>query len=887
MEKKKSEGFQEAIARIEDNYQTKETHLDLAGLYLSMLPSKITKLEHLESLDLGMSAKSERTNFFKTFPLEIIDLKKLVTLNLSSNQLVELPRSIGELKELKSLYINSNQLTELPKEIGELKNLHLLYIDNNPLKNLPETISNLEKMQLLSLENTDLSELPKEIIGLNNLQKLWLLDNLKLNLPLEIVTKFDEPQTILNYYFENNYQTDEIKLPLKEVKVLLVGQGRVGKTSLVRYLVANIKRDPNEETTHGIFRTPWKIDVVEFDTKETHNVQLNLWDFGGQDIMHATHEFFLTERSLYLYVMDAGLSKEANRLEYWLKKIQTYSKNAPIFIVINKSESNKLEIPLKTLQETYNIKGLFEVSCDNGFNIDVLERKIKEQIGKMPEVFRRLNKSWFAVKEELEKIKQDYISIEDYRRICFEKEVIDSRSQGTLLTYLNELGIMLNFREDGTKVLNPEWVTRGVYKLITSVSVRNNKAILTPEIMKMEMKRLNAELAKEEKEYLSYPRDKYEYIIKLMKKFELCYEVQGTNDFYIPCRLEEDKPDNIGEWNDIECLGFRYDYGKGFLHESIMSRFIVKTHRLIVEKKQWLTGVVLVNEHGNMALIRADLTNGFIKILIDGNKSTRREFLAVIRNHFQDIHADIKHNKPIEEVPLDEFPDKFVEYEKLLQHESANINEFHENVDGRMIKVEINKLLNGLTTIERREKDRIKLQKIREEEKIYQAGLVEGTTSRLPIDINVNVYLYTPEREIKPIESRANLVEFANLQRLQSKKEVLDVQADSTGSKKAIAVITVSFIIHITSFVVLILLIFVFSEDGWGKFESWTFAIFLGLEIVNSLGNLAFFIKTRQDFSWSTYCSWMIEKEKTKLYLKHNIDDKEIEELKGKLNSPQ
>ncbi len=737
---------------------------------------------------------------------------------------------------------------------------------------LPKEISRLKKLVALSLFFNPVEELPVEICNLDNLLSLYLSENEKLNIPKEILNTF-EAKPILNYYFANVYQVREVNTrPLKEVKVLLVGQGRVGKTSLVRYLVEKKKRNPVEETTHGIFRTPWKIDVVEAGIKETHNVQLNLWDFGGQDIMHATHEFFLTERSLYLLVLDAGLSKEANRLEYWLKKIQTFSQNAPVFIVINKSEANKLEIPLNTLQESYNIQGLFEVSCDNGFNIDVLEQKIKDQIGVMPEVFRRVHNNWFAVKDELEKLKQDYISIEEYRKRCSGNQVTDRQSQDTLLIYLNELGIMLNFKEDNTKVLNPEWVTRGVYKLITSVNVRNNKAILTPEILEIEMESLNAELSNEGKEYLSYPSDKYEYIIKLMKKFELCYEIQGTNDFYIPGRLEEDKPADIGEWNEKECLGFRYDYGKGFLHESVMSRFIVKTHRMIFNRKQWLTGVLLINKNGNKALVRADLTNGFIKILIDGNKITRREFLAVIRNHFQDIHADIKVNKPVEEVPLNEFPDKFVEYEKLLQLESEKINVNYENVEGKLIKVPVDEILNDLTTTERRKKDRADLQKVREAEKIYQAGLVEGLTQRKPIDINLNVFLYTQERQIKTLETNPNQEDLSKLE-LKIKKDLLDSQAEDKGSKKAIAVISLSVFVHIASFIALVLLIFIFSDDGWNKFEKWTFAVFLGLEIINLLGSLAFFIKTRQDFSWSSFCLWMIERQRTKLYLRNGINE--------------
>jgi len=137
---------------------------------------------------------------------------------------------------------------------------------------------------------------------------------------------------------------------LKEVKVLLVGQGRVGKTSLVRYLVDDKKCNPEEPSTHGIIRNKWKVDVIEEKTKREQDVQLNMWDFGGQDIQHQTHQFFLNQRSLYLLVLDAGRDEAGNKLDYWLKKIETVGKDAPILVAVNKSEQCLLPLDYTELK---------------------------------------------------------------------------------------------------------------------------------------------------------------------------------------------------------------------------------------------------------------------------------------------------------------------------------------------------------------------------------------------------------------------------------------------------------------------------------------------------------------------------------------------------------
>ena len=83
---------------------------------------------------------------------------------------------------------------------------------------------------------------------------------------------------------------------LSEGKLILVGRGEVGKTSLVRRLAKNEFRG-DEAKTQGINITNWPLQCGS-DT-----LRLNVWDFGGQEIMHATHQFFLTERSLYLLVL--------------------------------------------------------------------------------------------------------------------------------------------------------------------------------------------------------------------------------------------------------------------------------------------------------------------------------------------------------------------------------------------------------------------------------------------------------------------------------------------------------------------------------------------------------------------------------------------------------
>ena len=290
----------------------------------------------------------------------------------------------------------------------------------------------------LDLSGNQLGSLPPQIAQLTNLTRLNLRGN-PLPIPPEILEKIDEPATIINYYLQSREGQTK---PLNEAKMLLVGQGSVGKTSLVKRLIDN-DFNPQENKTEGINIRKWQIPVNDKD------IQLNIWDFGGQEIMHATHQFFLTKRSLYLLVLDARLEEEENRLEYWLKIIQSFGGDSPAIIVGNKIDQHPLDIDRRGLQQKYpTLKGFVETSCEKGVGIEDLKDAIAREIVNLDHVSDRLPLPWFEIKTQLARMDRDYIPYSEYERMCQEKGIPDELSQRTLSGFLHDLGIALNFQDD-------------------------------------------------------------------------------------------------------------------------------------------------------------------------------------------------------------------------------------------------------------------------------------------------------------------------------------------------------------------------------------------------------------------------------------------------------
>ena len=73
-------------------------------------------------------------------------------LNISGNQLKDLPATLFKLEQLKFLDLSNNQLSVLPDTVGEAKSLVELRVVNNKLEKLPETFGGLEKIEVLDLK---------------------------------------------------------------------------------------------------------------------------------------------------------------------------------------------------------------------------------------------------------------------------------------------------------------------------------------------------------------------------------------------------------------------------------------------------------------------------------------------------------------------------------------------------------------------------------------------------------------------------------------------------------------------------------------------------------------------------------------------------------------
>lgn len=134
--------------------------------------------------------------------LIIENLNKIITLDISDNNLTKIPDIIFKTSNLFSLNISRNKINKLPNKICKLKDLRIFNISVNNLRSLPYSIGCLINLTYLNLTNNNLYELPNTIIKLTNLLAIFISGNEQL---CNLIYSFKNPQLrrlneIIRYY---------------------------------------------------------------------------------------------------------------------------------------------------------------------------------------------------------------------------------------------------------------------------------------------------------------------------------------------------------------------------------------------------------------------------------------------------------------------------------------------------------------------------------------------------------------------------------------------------------------------------------------------------------------------------------------------------------------
>ena len=387
---------------------------------------------------------------------------------------------------------------------------------------------------------------------------------------------------------------------LNEARIIILGDKGGGKTCLARRLIDSYApMTTDNESTAGVDTTLWKLSE--------ENINIRIWDFAGHTITHAVHQFFLSERCLYIIVYD-GRTDEKNKLVYWLNHMKNYGGDSKAIILVNQKDQHRVDIPINSLKELYQIAGLYTFSIKNDIaKLDDFKKVVAELIKDNPSWNKlEIPANYYRVKEELENLFIKGVEYNCKEHISKKKFIEIARNNGVkkideLLSSLNALGVCLWYKDMeafDTLVLNPEWISYGVYKIINWVNEEKRYSLTLPDF---------EIVFKEDND--RYSVNTYNFLFELMKHYELAYETDHEKCLIIPHLLKEDRPLKLPDFPLGESLMLRYKAEQP-LPPNTISRFIVRHNQEIKKGEKeylvWRCGVVLEYEKRCLALIRED-----------------------------------------------------------------------------------------------------------------------------------------------------------------------------------------------------------------------------------------------------------------------------------------
>ncbi len=613
---------------------------------LSILPSELAECAWLE--ELGLSR-----NRLLTLPLVLEACPCLKRLWLDASKLSTFPTALLQFPQLNLLSLSGTGLTELPPEIVKLRELKELYLGVNRLTTLPESLRQLPKLEILFLHNNEALGLPPEVLG-----PTWQEADLDKN-------RLASAKVILDYYFSRHAGGAKA---LDEVKMIFAGRGGAGKTSLVNRLVFDRFRKDEAETS-GIVITDWTMK----DCPGGGPVTAHVWDFAGQVITHAMHQFFFSTRTVYVLVLTGRENAERDDAEYWLRLIAAFGterefsmselaridmkdsaihQNPPVIVALNKWDdggSARARLDRAALRERYPfIVGFVETDCATKRGLSKLRTKLAETVGAMKWVRDGFPAKWAGVKDKLRANPDPHLGYDVFRQICRAEGVADEGEQDSLATALHALGVALNYRDDErlrfASVLKPHWLTENVYALMRHAEAK--AGVLPREAL--------PSVLKDEKSAAMR-----RFLVDMMVRFELAYplaeEGEEPERWLVPQALPDDQPPGAEAFRTAaEATRLRFSYRA--LPVNIVPQFIVRTHALLElnaqqERVQWASGAVL-SRAGARALVRADKYERLVEVTVTGPADSRQELAGLCQAELRSIHAFIRGLNPHEEMQV-------------------------------------------------------------------------------------------------------------------------------------------------------------------------------------------------------------------------------------------
>lgn len=680
---------------------------DLPGLsqslqFLNLAENQLTEIEfsadfkNLRELNLAENKSLARLTFSAPLPLlerldasecQISEFKlpdgfsNLKWLDLRKTGLKTLQLTACPALELLDLSGNGLEKFELPEGFGGLK---YLYLNNNQLKNLDFEAAP-RQLALLNLQKNQLADLPENLLSFTSLQTLYLHGNAFKGNIVSAIPK-DEKDNAYKTIADYLLALQGGKVPNTRVKIIIVGNGRVGKTSMFKRL-KGLKFNPKEPLTHGISLGQLnKKDLHDYS--KTKKLHANVWDFGGQEIFYATHQFFLSDDAIYILAWTAEENvlqhreRDKNLLpseerwrenEYWLENIRHHSKESPLLMVQTHCDKKRSNPKAAFAEQPFAAEFLDFCAADEiGGGLKLLKRSIAERLNTQ---IKRLGDdipvSYDKVIGEIEnRKKENRITRAQFDEICTAAKV-PADGINSLLKFLHDIGTIVWYEDipslADTIFINPNWLATQVYRLINKDLEKTGGRMSRAWV---------------EQELSRFSKEEIDQLLDLLSRFKLIFEVNGEfiAPQYLPATLDRDAQTSYDKTKRRLQPAFQFRFPK-FVPDNVMVNFL-STYGPFSDKIPFKNGISFTWQAQHSpnemdCIVEFDEANRTLSVFAPANSSDCHALQFEICRAFVELSRNANAEIALEGKP-------FVSWQKLMEEfEAKNANV--RAVDGKTI----------------------------------------------------------------------------------------------------------------------------------------------------------------------------------------------------------
>ncbi len=626
---------------------------------ISSLSDSISELTELRVLICGgdWNENGEVWNRWEIPSLTpITKLNKLEYLNLSNNRLTSIV-GLSKLTNLKVAHLNNNEISRT-ETLSNLQYLRELYLSNNKIKTV-DFISEIRNIETLDLHNNlirDLRPIKRiiENIGISN--DKWEVNTLNVaKNPLE-----QPPMTIVNMgkdavvgIFEDVEKRG--RYINKDIKVILVGNSEVGKSTLVKYMDKENGLDEEHLPTlwmdEKIIKSKYSVNAIGGEC------QLHIFDFGGHDYYHDTHHIFYGTNTIYLLLWDKKTNNLNSRktlqwtrenqeieietqdypLKYWLDSVKFYTKdveadnfefeikreityNSSLLLIQNKVDDVSEIVFLNggAIKNDYSfIHDIINISIKPKRNLDHFDNLFREMLDKMNIIGAVLPRFYEPIKNSIITYKgKPVISFTEFMKHCNSilKNSIDESQGKRLVKYLVQVGLILCTNRDSEEkiYINKNWVIENMHKVLEKLAEKKG------EFKRDYVVRI-----------LSENDNRVDDLLLMMEEFKIIFKHPYSDTYIAPLYLPKIPDGKISLFLSPKQIPYRRFEYNGFIHKSIILSIFQKFGSFLpidqnkdiyyywkdglIVKKTATDEIVMIkfymgNENGNACIDIYDLT---------------------------------------------------------------------------------------------------------------------------------------------------------------------------------------------------------------------------------------------------------------------------------------